>query len=78
MEKYFRIQRNLTIWQKLLKLYNEKGVFKPLQRVDLKEGERVRIEIKKETLLEKLKRYRVKVDEDILEKFLRGEDNDNN
>ncbi len=56
---------------KIIEAIYEKGVFKPLQRVDLKEGERVRIEIKKETLLEKLKGYHVKVDGDILEKFLR-------
>jgi len=56
---------------KIIEAVYEKGVFKPLQKVDLKEGERVKIEIKKETLLEKLKRYRVKLDEDVLEKFLK-------
>jgi len=56
---------------KVIEAIYEKGVFKPLQKVDLKEGERVRIEIKRETLLEKLKRYRVKANEDVLEEFLK-------
>jgi predicted DNA-binding antitoxin AbrB/MazE fold protein len=56
---------------KVIEAIYEKGVFKPLQKVDLKEGERVKIEIKRETLLEKLRRYRVKVDEDVLENFLK-------
>ena len=56
---------------KIIEAIYKNGVFKPLQKVDLKEGERVRIEIKRETLLDKLRRYRVKVDEDVLEKFLK-------
>jgi len=56
---------------KIIEAIYENGVFKPLEKVDLKEGERVKIEIKRETLLEKLKRYRVKLDEDVLEKFLK-------
>jgi predicted DNA-binding antitoxin AbrB/MazE fold protein len=54
---------------KVIEAIYEKGVFKPLQKVDLKEGERVKIEIKKETILEKLKRYRVKVDEECSGEF---------
>jgi len=56
---------------KIIEAIYKNGVFKPLQKVDLKEGERVKIEIKRETLLDKLRRYRVKVDEDVLEKFLK-------
>lgn len=32
---------------KVIEAVYEKGVFKPLERVDLKEGERVRLEIRK-------------------------------
>ena len=56
---------------KVIEAVYENGVFKPLEKVDLKEGERVKIEIKKETILEKLRRYRVKVDEDVLGDFLK-------
>ena len=56
---------------KIIEAIYENGVFKPLQKVDLKEGERVKIEIKRETLLDKLRRYRVKVEEDVLEKFIK-------
>ncbi len=56
---------------KIIEAIYENGVFKPLQKVDLKNGERVKIEIKRETLLDKLRRYRVKVNEDVLENFLK-------
>ncbi len=56
---------------KIIEAIYENGVFKPLQKVDLKNGEKVKIEIKKETFLEKIKKYRVKVDEDVLKEFLK-------
>ena len=71
LRKVFEDLEEFGNMAKVIEAIYEKGVFKPLQRVDLKEGERVKIEIKKETLLEKLKRYHVKVDEDVLEKFLK-------
>ena len=71
LRKVFEDLEEFSNMAKVIEAIYEKGVFKPLQKVDLKEGERVKIEIKKETILEKLKRYRVKVDEDVLENFLK-------
>ncbi len=47
----------------------EDGVFKPLEKVDLKDGERVKVEIK-ESLVDKLRKYRIKVDTDALKEFI--------
>jgi len=47
----------------------EKGILKPLEKIDLKEGERLRIEIK-ESLVDKIRKYRIKVDTDVLQEFL--------
>ena len=47
----------------------EKGVFKPLEKVDLRDGERVRIEIK-ESLADVIEKYSRKVEKDILKEFL--------
>ncbi|WP_456478740.1 antitoxin family protein [Geoglobus ahangari] len=47
----------------------ENGVFKPLEKVDLKEGERLKVEIK-ESLVDKFRKYRTKSDTDILKEFL--------
>jgi len=54
----------------------ENGVLKPLKKLNLKEGEKVKVEIKKtskniEKILETAKKYRIKVDEDLLEQFIR-------
>ncbi len=54
---------------KVIEAIYEKGVFKPLERVDLKDGERVKVEIK-ESLVDKLRKYRIKVDTDILKEFI--------
>ncbi len=50
----------------------EKGVFKPLQKVDLKDGERVKIKIER-SLIEIIKRYqdKFKLKEEDVEEFLR-------
>jgi len=54
---------------KIIEVVYEDGVFKPLEKVDLKEGERLKMEIK-ESLVDKLRKYRIKVDTDALKEFL--------
>ena len=54
---------------KVIEVIYENGVFKPLEKVELKEGKKVRIEIK-ENIVERLKNYRIKVDRDILKEFI--------
>ncbi len=54
---------------KVIEVIYENGVFKPLEKVDLKDGKRMRIEIK-ENLVERLKNYRIKVKKDILKEFI--------
>jgi len=54
---------------KIIKAVYEKGVFKPLEKVDLRDGERVRIEIK-ESLADVIEKYSRKVEKDILKEFL--------
>ena len=54
---------------KIIEVVYEDGVFKPLEKVDLKEGERLKVEIK-ESLVDKLRKYRMKVDTDALKEFL--------
>ncbi len=54
---------------KIIEAIYEKGVFKPLQKVDLKDGEKVRIEIK-EGLADIIEKYSRKVDTDVLKEFL--------
>ncbi|MEM5830254.1 MAG: antitoxin family protein [Candidatus Aenigmatarchaeota archaeon] len=55
---------------KVIEAIYENGVFKPLEKVDLKEGERVKIEIK-EGLADIIEKYSRKVKEDVLKKFLK-------
>jgi len=55
---------------KIIEAIYENGVFKPLQKVDLREGERVKLQIE-EGIADVLKKYRIKMDEDVLEEFLR-------
>ncbi|MCD6387625.1 MAG: antitoxin family protein [Methanophagales archaeon] len=45
----------------------EKGVLKPLERLDLREGERVKVEIKRHERERVLERYegRIKLDRDV-------------
>ena len=54
---------------KIIEVVYEDGVFKPLENVDLKDGERVKVEIK-ESLVDKLRKYRIKVDTDALKEFI--------
>jgi predicted DNA-binding antitoxin AbrB/MazE fold protein len=54
---------------KVIEVIYENGVFKPLEKVDLKEGKKIRIEIK-ESLVDRLRNYRTKVDRDILKEFI--------
>ena len=60
---------------KVIEAIYEKGVFKPLQKVDLKEGEKVRLRIEKEPnglveLIEKLSEKFKDVKEDPLDVLL--------
>ena len=55
---------------KVIEVVYEDGVFKPLERVDLKEGEKLRIRIEKQGLYETIKKYRKyfeDIDEDLSE-----------
>jgi len=54
---------------KVIEVVYEDGVFKPLEKVDLKDGERIKVEIK-ESLVDKLKKYRIRVDTDVLREFV--------
>jgi len=51
----------------------EKDVLKPLKKLNLKEGEKVRLKIIeiKESLADIIKKYRIKVEEDILDQFIK-------
>ncbi|AAB90157.1 MULTISPECIES: antitoxin family protein [Archaeoglobus] len=53
---------------KIIEAVYENGVFKPLQKVDLREGEKVKIIAG--NLVERLRKYRVKVDSDIVAEFI--------
>jgi len=54
---------------KVIEAVYENGVFKPLKKVDLKEGTKVRLEIA-EGLADVIERYSRKVERDVLEEFL--------
>ncbi len=54
---------------KVIEAIYENGVLKPLEKVDLKDGERVKVEIKG-SLVDKLRKYRIKVDTDVLKEFI--------
>ncbi len=53
---------------KVIEAIYENGVFKPLEKVDLKEGEKVRIRIEKRRIYDVIKEYQ-KYFEDIDEDF---------
>ena len=54
---------------KVIEAIYENSVLKPLEKVDLKDGERVKVEIKG-SLVDKLRKYRIKVDTDALKEFI--------
>ena len=54
---------------RIIEAIYENGVFKPLQKVDLKEGERVRLRIE-EGIADVIRKFSRKVDQDALEEFL--------
>lgn len=54
---------------KVIEAIYENGVFKPLEKVDLKEGTKVRLEIT-EGLADVIERYSRKVERDVLKEFL--------
>jgi len=59
---------------KIIEAVYENGVFKPLQKVDLKEGERVRIRIERRGIYDVIREYRKlfeDIDEDLTEILLR-------
>lgn len=45
------IYRGVVAMQKTIEVVYEKGVFKPLEKVELEEGEKARIEIKREKII---------------------------
>jgi predicted DNA-binding antitoxin AbrB/MazE fold protein len=55
---------------KIIEAIYENGVFKPLQKVDLKEGEKIRLRIE-EGIADVIKKFSRNVDQDVLEEFLR-------
>ena len=59
---------------KVIEAIYEKGVFKPLGKVDLKEGEKVRIRIVKRgiyDIIQEYQKYFEDIDEDLTEILLR-------
>ncbi len=54
---------------KVIEAVYENGVFKPLEKVDLKDGMKVRLEIA-EGLADVIERYTRKVERDVLKEFL--------
>jgi len=59
---------------KIIEAIYENGVFKPLEKVDLKEGERVRIRIERREIYDIIKEYQKyfeDIDEDLTEILLR-------
>ena len=54
---------------KIIEAIYEKGVFKPLQNVELEEGAKVLIEIR-EGIADILEKFGRKVNEDVLKEFL--------
>ena len=55
---------------KIIEAVYEDGVFKPLQKVDLREGERIKLRLE-EGLADIIKKYSRKINHDALEEFLR-------
>lgn len=57
---------------RIIEAVYEKGVFKPLEKVDLKEGERVKIKVER-SLIDIIKSYqdKFKLKEKDIEEFLR-------
>ncbi|WP_290900428.1 antitoxin family protein [Ferroglobus sp.] len=58
---------------KVIEAIYENGVFKPLEKVDLKEGEKVRIRIEKRRIYDVIKEYQKyfeDIDEDLTEILL--------
>jgi len=59
---------------KVIEAIYEKGVFKPLEKVDLKEGEKVRIRIERRGIYDVIKKYQKyfeDIEEDLTEILLR-------
>jgi len=59
--------------EKVIEAIYEKGVFKPLEKVDLNEGEIVEIEVRRKTsrgLSKLLKKYIVKSDVDLTKELI--------
>ena len=44
--------------QKVIEAVYEKGIFKPLEKVNMKEGEKLKIKIRKTLLFDIVKKYR--------------------
>ncbi len=48
----------------------ENGVFKPLSPIKLKEGTRAKVILKSSHILETARKYRTKVDVDVMKQFI--------
>ena len=55
---------------KEIEVIYENGVFKPLKPIKLKNGTRARVLISSSCFLETTRKYRAKVKEDVLHKFV--------
>ncbi|WP_202319588.1 antitoxin family protein [Archaeoglobus neptunius] len=56
---------------KIIEAVYENGVFKPLQKVDLREGEKIKLRLEEEGIADIIRKYSIKVKQDALEEFLK-------
>ncbi len=56
---------------KIIEAIYENGVFKPLEKVNLKEGEKIKLRLEEEGIADIIKRYSRKVNHDALGEFLK-------
>lgn len=55
---------------KIIEAIYENGVFKPLEKVDLKEGEKIKLRLEEEGIADIIRRNSRKVNHDALREFL--------
>ncbi len=55
---------------KIIEAIYENGVFKPLEKVDLKEGEKIKLRLEEEGIADIIRRSSRKVNHDALREFL--------
>jgi predicted DNA-binding antitoxin AbrB/MazE fold protein len=56
--------------QAKIRVVYEGGVFKPLQEIDLSEGTKAFVVLKPGRIIDVARRFRVKVDRDVMEEFV--------